>query len=82
MAWCLVFTPIKGLVLGIKGLVLGILRQLKVIVWLLCRSQQKVEDMKQVSSLVKESVWVEDKAITDCKGCNKPFSVSRRKVSG
>ena len=46
----------------------------------MCRSQQKVADMKQVSSLVKDSVWVEDKAITDCKGCGKAFSVSRRKV--
>lgn len=45
-----------------------------------CRSQQKVVDMKQVSSIMKESVWVEDKSITDCKGCTKPFSVSRRKV--
>ncbi len=44
------------------------------------RSQQKVSDMKEVSSIMKESVWVEDKNITDCKGCNKPFSVSRRKV--
>lgn len=34
--------------------------------------------MKQVSSIMKESVWVEDKSSTDCKGCNKPFSVSRR----
>ena len=47
-----------------------------------CRSQQKVVDMKHVSSVMKESVWVEDKSITDCKGCNKPFSVSRRKVRG
>ena len=46
------------------------------------RSQQKVADMKQVSSIMKESVWVEDKNITDCKGCKKPFSVSRRKVCG
>ncbi len=46
------------------------------------RSQQKVADMKQVSSLVKDSVWVEDKSITDCKGCCKTFSVSRRKVRG
>lgn len=38
--------------------------------------------MKQVSSIMKESVWVEDKSITDCKGCSKPFSVSRRKVRG
>lgn len=42
-------------------------------------SQQKVSDMKEVSSIMKESVWVEDKSIVDCKGCNKPFSVSRRK---
>ena len=30
---------------------------------------------------MKESVWVEDKNITECKGCATPFSVSRRKVS-
>ena len=46
-----------------------------------CRSQQKVADMKQVSSIMKESVWEEDKNITDCKGCSKAFSVSRRKVT-
>ena len=46
-----------------------------------CSSQQKVADMKQVSSIMKESVWVEDKSIAECKGCNKAFSVSRRKVS-
>ncbi len=47
---------------------------------ILFRAQQKVSDMKQVSSIMNESVWMEDKNITDCKDCNKPFSVSRRKV--
>ena len=36
--------------------------------------------MKEVSSLMKESVWLDDKDINDCQGCKKPFSVSRRKV--
>lgn len=37
--------------------------------------------MKEVSSLMKESVWLDDKGINDCQGCKKPFSVSRRKVN-
>jgi hypothetical protein len=37
--------------------------------------------MKEVSSLMKESVWRDDKNINDCQGCNKAFSVSRRKVN-
>lgn len=44
------------------------------------RSKQQAADMKEVSTLMKESVWVEDKDINDCQGCKKPFSVSRRKV--
>ena len=36
--------------------------------------------MKEVSSLMKESVWIDDKDINDCQGCKKAFSVSRRKV--
>ena len=37
--------------------------------------------MKEVSSLMKESVWQDDKDINDCQGCKKVFSVSRRKVN-
>ena len=37
--------------------------------------------MKEVSSLMKESVWLDDKDINDCQGCKKVFSVSRRKVN-
>ena len=46
----------------------------------LIRSKQQAADMKEVSSLMKESVWVDDKHINDCQGCKKVFSVSRRKV--
>ena len=46
----------------------------------LIRSKQQAADMKEVSSLMKESVWQDDKDINDCQACNKPFSVGRRKV--
>lgn len=44
------------------------------------RSKQQAADMKEVSSIMKESVWQDDKDINDCQGCKKPFSVGRRKV--
>ena len=36
--------------------------------------------MKDESTMLKESVWVDDKTITECQQCQKPFSVARRKV--
>ena len=43
-------------------------------------SQQKIAEIKPVSDMMKESVWVDDREATDCQQCNKPFSVARRKV--
>ena len=37
--------------------------------------------MKHVSSVMKESVWVDDRDISDCQHCKTGFSVARRKVS-
>ena len=42
-------------------------------------AQQKVADMKHVSTVMKESVWKDDRHISDCQQCQKPFSVARRK---
>ena len=36
--------------------------------------------MKDESTMLRESVWVDDKTITECQQCQKPFSVARRKV--
>ena len=32
------------------------------------------------STMMRESVWVDDRNITECQHCKKPFSVARRKV--
>lgn len=45
-----------------------------------CRSQQKIADMKQVSQIMKESVWKDDKEITECQHCESAFNVAKRKV--
>lgn len=42
-------------------------------------SQQKVSDMKEVTGVSHDSVWVDDKDITDCQDCKKQFTVARRK---
>ena len=44
-------------------------------------SQQKVIDMKEVNTAMKESTWQDDKDITHCQLCKKAFSVARRKVT-
>jgi len=36
--------------------------------------------MKDESAMMRESVWVDDRNITECQQCKKPFSVARRKV--
>jgi len=36
--------------------------------------------MKDESTMMRESVWVDDRNITECQQCKKPFSVARRKV--
>jgi hypothetical protein len=45
------------------------------------RSILEVDDLKDSSVHLKEAVWMKDKDVTDCFNCEKPFSVSRRKVS-
>ena len=41
---------------------------------------QNIADVKDESTMMKESVWVDDRNITECQQCKKPFSVARRKV--
>ena len=36
--------------------------------------------MKDESTMMRESVWVDDRNITECQQCKKPFSMARRKV--
>ena len=42
-------------------------------------AQQKLADMKHVSTVMKESTWMDDRDISNCQQCRKPFSVARRK---
>ena len=44
------------------------------------RSKLRVEDMKEVQLANREATWASDKEVTNCKQCEKPFSVARRKV--
>ena len=37
--------------------------------------------MKEVQQALKEAQWADDSAVKNCQQCQKPFSVSRRKVS-
>ncbi|RDD37184.1 RUN and FYVE domain-containing protein 2 [Trichoplax sp. H2] len=45
----------------------------------LSKAHLKASDYKEVSKAFSESVWIDDKAISDCQQCKKSFSVSRRK---
>ena len=36
--------------------------------------------MKEVQQALKEAQWTDDSAVKNCQQCQKPFSVSRRKV--
>ncbi|XP_027038008.1 RUN and FYVE domain-containing protein 2-like [Pocillopora damicornis] len=45
----------------------------------LSNSQQKVEEMKEVTQSMKDMKWAEDKDATKCQQCNQPFSLARRK---
>ena len=39
-----------------------------------------MEDLREAQLVLKEAQWADDKEVSKCKQCNKPFSVSRRKV--
>ena len=47
---------------------------------LIGRAQEKLSDMRHVSAVMKDSVWVDDKDITECQLCQIGFSVAKRKV--
>jgi hypothetical protein len=57
------------------------LQESKMIVVAACRSKLKVEDLKEAHLVMKDAQWAPDKEVTNCRQCNKIFSVSRRKVS-
>ena len=40
-----------------------------------------MEDMREAQQVNKEAQWQSDKDATNCKGCTKEFSISRRRVS-
>ncbi|XP_062508483.1 RUN and FYVE domain-containing protein 2-like [Corticium candelabrum] len=43
------------------------------------QSRMQVSDLKQVTDTMKDYQWADDRSITDCQQCKKPFSVARRK---
>lgn len=45
----------------------------------LSESKLKVEDLKESQQIMKEAQWADDKDVTNCRQCEKAFSVSRRK---
>ncbi|XP_062617135.1 RUN and FYVE domain-containing protein 2-like isoform X1 [Saccostrea cucullata] len=45
----------------------------------LSASKLRVEDMREAQQAVKEAQWISDKEATNCKGCSKEFSISRRR---
>ncbi|XP_052266589.1 RUN and FYVE domain-containing protein 2-like isoform X4 [Dreissena polymorpha] len=42
-------------------------------------SKLQMEGMKEMQQMNKEAMWASDKDATNCKLCEKPFSVARRK---
>jgi len=42
-------------------------------------SKLKMEDLKEVSRAQKDAFWLSDKEATNCRQCNKEFSIARRK---
>ncbi|XP_029439124.1 RUN and FYVE domain-containing protein 1 isoform X2 [Rhinatrema bivittatum] len=45
----------------------------------LSQSKLKMEDIKEVNKALKGHSWLKDDEATDCKQCQKEFSISRRK---
>ncbi|KAG8439110.1 hypothetical protein GDO86_005355 [Hymenochirus boettgeri] len=45
----------------------------------LSQSKMKMEDIKEVNKALKGHSWLKDDEATECKQCNKEFSISRRK---
>ncbi|KAJ7381120.1 RUN and FYVE domain-containing protein 1 [Desmophyllum pertusum] len=45
----------------------------------LSNSQQKVEEMKEVTQTMKDKKWAEDKDAAQCQQCDQLFNLARRK---
>ncbi|CAL8355879.1 unnamed protein product [Merluccius merluccius] len=45
----------------------------------LSQSKLKMEDFKEVNKVLKGHAWLKDDEATECKQCQKEFSISRRK---
>ncbi|KAG7267470.1 hypothetical protein CRUP_007960 [Coryphaenoides rupestris] len=46
----------------------------------LSQSKLKMEDFKEVNKALKGHAWLKDDEATECKRCQKEFSISRRKL--
>ncbi|XP_064631483.1 RUN and FYVE domain-containing protein 2-like isoform X2 [Lineus longissimus] len=42
-------------------------------------SKLKMEDLMEAQQAIKEASWADDREVANCKQCQKPFSVARRK---
>ncbi|KAI4818760.1 hypothetical protein KUCAC02_004061 [Chaenocephalus aceratus] len=47
----------------------------------LSQSKLKMEDFKEVNKALKGHAWLKDDEATQCKHCDKEFSIARRKVA-
>jgi chromosome segregation ATPase len=47
----------------------------------LYESKLKVDDLKEATGVSKAAHWSKDKEVSKCMGCEKEFSLSRRRVS-
>jgi len=45
-----------------------------------CSSGQMIVDTKDENTVMRKSVWVDNRNITECQKCRKPFSVERRRM--
>jgi len=46
----------------------------------LSESKLKMEDLKEASKAYAEAQWTDDRHVTNCRHCDKEFSLTRRKV--
>ncbi|KAK3586576.1 hypothetical protein CHS0354_001166 [Potamilus streckersoni] len=45
----------------------------------LSESKLKMEDLREANMAIREAQWASDRDATNCKQCDRPFSVARRK---
>lgn len=46
----------------------------------LSESKMRVEDMREIRDAIREAHWVDEALVNNCRQCQRPFTISRRKV--